>query len=105
MRAAAFFSATGRTSRKLLLAGLGALGLAVAAGQLHCAEVQSDWSSWDDIRPDGGVKPDGGEEPWRCFTGTPATEDQFQNHCTDAERVERPTNIPLTTWDGKSPLP
>ncbi len=37
--------------------------------------------------------------------GTPTTELQLLNRCTDAEKIERGTHIPATTWDGQLPLP
>ena len=52
---------------------------------------------------DGGAKGDLAEGP--CFMGTPTTELQLLNRCTDAEKIERGTHIPATTWDGQLPLP
>lgn len=88
----------------LLLAGVGSVLL---ASQLRCAEVESGWFDDGNTPPgsgDGGTGGDGGTEV-RCFSGTAVTEQQLLNHCTEAEHVDRPTHIPETTWDGKSPLP
>ena len=91
--------------------GLGTLGLGalvLLASQLHCAEAEVGWRSDDSSQSDlpdgfdGGLDDGGGVQ---CFTGTATTEPQLLNHCTEAEHVDRPTHIPTTTWDGKSPLP
>ena len=91
--------------------GLGTLGLGalvLLASQLHCAEAEVGWRSDDPGQSDlpgggdGGLDDGGGVQ---CFTGTATTEPQLLNHCTEAEHVDRPTHIPTTTWDGKSPLP
>src|SRR5688572_17322292 len=54
--------------------------------------------------PDGGVG-DGPVEPMGCFMGSPQTEPELLNRCTDAEKVERPGRVPAGQWDGKGPLP
>ena len=41
----------------------------------------------------------------KCFAGTPQTEAELLNRCTDAERIVRPHRVPMTVWDGKGPLP
>ena len=90
----------------LFTLGLGAVAL--LASQLHCAEAEVGWRSDDPSQSDlpgggdGGL--DGGDGV-QCFKGTATTEQQLLNHCTEAEHVDRPTHIPETTWDGKSPLP
>lgn len=40
-----------------------------------------------------------------CFSGTPRTEPELLNQCTDAEHVDRPHRIPSRDWDGMGPLP
>lgn len=84
----------------LLIAALG-----LFSSQLRCAGADNYFT--DDADPsvvgDGGVKGDMAEGP--CFMGTPQTEAQILNRCSDAERVERGTHIPPTTWDGSYPLP
>lgn len=91
----------------LALGVAGFLGLATGASQLSCAEAFVDWNideGSDNPNPDGGPA-DGDVTPDRCYTGTPTSEPQFYNKCTEAERIERTSNIPAMTWDGKSPLP
>jgi hypothetical protein len=100
----AFRSMAGRTKRLLLLALLGG-GVTVAASQLSCAEVQADWPFTDGSNGDGGSNNGDGGGPWHCYTGSPTNEPQLLNHCTEADPINRPSNIPATTWDGKSPLP
>ncbi len=79
------------------------VGLCVTVSQMTCAEVEmQQWP--DDGRRDGGTGSDG-DGAWHCYTGSPSTEEQFLNRCTNAERIERPSNIPPMTWDGRSPLP
>jgi hypothetical protein len=94
----------GSLKRWLALALLGGT-LAVAASVLNCAEVQQDWPLGDSGNSDGGDNRTDGGGPWRCFTGTATNESQLLNHCTESEPINRPSNIPPTTWDGKSPLP
>jgi hypothetical protein len=53
---------------------------------------------------DGGAG-DGGGEPTECFMGTPQSEPELLNRCTDAERIDRRHRVPLMVWDGKGPLP
>lgn len=97
-----------RRALALFSGGLGAAALVVFCGQLSCAEVDGGWDPDDPGKPgdggSGGDMPDG-DGVWRCYTGVSTTEEQFLNHCTEAERVERPSSIPPMTWDGKSPLP
>lgn len=89
----------------VVLSGLAAAALSFAASQMTCAEAVQDWGL-DPIRGDGGTSDsDGGGGPWRCFTGTATNDEQFLNHCTEAERVERLTYVPIGTWDPKDPLP
>ena len=96
---------------QLAALGLGALGLGAAAllaSQLHCAEAEVGWKNDDPGQgdmPGGDGGRDGGDDGVHCFTGTATTEVQLLNHCTEAERVDRASHIPMTTWDGKSPLP
>ena len=60
----------------------------------------------DPARRDGGLSDaDGGDGTWHCFTGTPTNDDQFLNHCTESERVDRASYVPIGTWDPKNPLP
>jgi hypothetical protein len=101
--------AVGRTLRSAGLAGLGLGALLLCTSQLHCALSEAGWlkdsgtADTDGGYPDGG-NPDG-DNGVRCFTGTATTELQLLNHCTEAEHVERVSNIPAATWDGKMPLP
>jgi len=99
MRAALF--STWRRARRWAFAG----GLVATFSQLSCAQVETGWITEEPARVDGGMMLPDGDGAWHCFTGTATSEEQFLNHCTEAERIERPTNIPLATWDGKSPLP
>jgi len=86
--------------------GLFALSLSIASFGIFCAEVESGgWGDNPDPGGDGGPKPPEGDMAWHCFTGTAATEEQLLDHCTEAERVDRVSNIPVTTWDPKDPLP
>jgi len=90
-----------RLGGSLLLAAL-----ALGTSQLRCADANNyivDDADDPGVTGDGGTKGDMAEGP--CFMGTPMTEVQFFNRCTDAERIERGSHIPATTWDGQSPLP
>ena len=89
-----------RLSGGLLLTALALLG-----SQLRCADANNYITEDEDptIIGDGGAKGDLAEGP--CFMGTPTTELQLLNRCTDAEKIERGTHIPATTWDGQLPLP
>lgn len=101
----AAFDSAAQKLQKGAFCGLLAVGLAIFGSQITCAEVQgSDWSD-SDSRRDGGLGQADGDGTWHCFTGTALTEEQFLNRCTDAERIERPSHIPQSVWDGKSPLP
>ena len=60
----------------------------------------------------GGLQLDGGrrdgeadQSPPSCFHGTPATEEQLLNQCTDAQHIDRAGRVPPNLWDGKGPLP
>lgn len=77
----------------------------LVCSQLRCAGADN-YIEDDDLSQleDGGDKTDGKHED-PCFSGTPRTEEQLFNRCTNAEIVERGTKIPATLWDGKSPLP
>lgn len=91
--------------KNLATLGLVVMSLSIASFGIYCAEVESGgWNDWDNPNGDGGVKPQPGDMAWHCFTGTPATEEQLLDRCTEAERVDRPSNIPVTTWDPKDPL-
>lgn len=85
---------------------LASLSLVLLCSQMTCAEVATFWND-DDPRPmnsDGG-NTDGGDGIWRCYMGVPSKEDELLNRCTEAERIDRASAIPATTWDAKSPLP
>ena len=96
-----------RAMKTWAASGLILLSLTVAVTGFRCAEVVPGWG--DDIdgghKPDGGDQGDGGDMEWHCFTGTAQTEDQLLNHCTEAERIERATNVPASLWDPQTPLP
>lgn len=85
--------------------GLFLLALGLVCSQVRCAGADNYFT--DDGNPmvsgDGGTKPDLAEG--LCFMGTPQNEGQLLNRCTDAERIERGSHIPSSTWDGTSTLP
>lgn len=89
-----------------VISGLLTAGLIFATSQMTCAEAVQDWGD-DPGRRDGGHGDggDGGDGVWHCYTGNATTDDQYLNHCTEAERVDRATYVPATTWDPKNPLP
>lgn len=90
----------------LLSGGLLAGALVIFCGQFSCAEVEGGWDPDDPPNKpgDGGTNKDmpDGDDIWRCYTGVATTEEQLLNHCTEAEHVDRPTNIPAEKWDGKT---
>lgn len=91
--------------KAVVISGLAATALIFVASQMTCAEAVQDWGD-DPARRDGGLSDaDGGDGTWHCFTGTPTNDDQFLNHCTESERVDRATYVPIGTWDPKNPLP
>ncbi|HND10180.1 MAG TPA: hypothetical protein PLY80_07070 [Pseudomonadota bacterium] len=79
--------------------------LLLFASQLRCADANNFIEDDDPaLTGDGGVqKGDLAEGP--CFMGTPQTEPNLLNRCSDAERIERGSKIPASLWDGQSPLP
>lgn len=82
------------------------VALAFIASQMTCAEAESggDYPPYGNKSDGGTDKPDG-DDLWQCFTGTATNEAELLDHCTEAERVDRASSIPATTWDGTSPLP
>ena len=94
--------------RKWASAGIIGLSITIALTGLFCAEVQS--GGWPDdgdgpiVLPDGG-SPGDADMTWHCFTGTPTTEPQLFDRCTEAERVDRASYIPPTVWMPGTPLP
>ncbi len=79
--------------------------LVLLASQLRCADANNYFFDDDPamVGDGGGPKGDLAEGP--CFMGTPQTESNLFNRCSDAERIERGSKIPATLWDGQSPLP
>lgn len=95
-----------RAMKKWAGSGLIVLSLTVAATGFRCAEVVPGWGDIDGPEvPDGGKVDAADMGEWHCFTGTAQTEEQLLDHCTEAERIDRPTNVPPTVWDPKNPLP
>ncbi len=97
-----------QTSTRLsarLARGLVLFALGLACSQVRCADANNYFSDDGDpiLSGDGGTKPDLAEG--LCFMGTPQNESQLLNRCTDAERIERGSHIPSSTWDGTSSLP
>lgn len=81
----------------------GALALVLVLG-LSCA--QSDTGNMTPGDGTGAADMDmGTAEEEGCFMGTPQSERELLNSCTDAERVLRPHRIPDRVWDGRGPLP
>lgn len=80
----------------------GALALFALWLGLSCA--QSDTGNMTDGT--GAADMDmGPPEEEGCFMGTPQSERELLNRCTDAERVDRPHRVPERVWDGRGPLP
>ena len=85
--------------------GLLVVALGLMSSQLRCADANNHFMDDGDpmLTGDGGTKTDMADG--LCFMGTPQTESQLLNRCTDAERIERGSHIPSSTWDGTSSLP
>lgn len=77
------------------LAGILAIAT-IGAGSCSSRDTASDMSSTGSPHPDLAMA--------TCFSGTPKTQSDLLNQCTNAQQVDRPSLVPTSLWNGTTPL-